>query len=290
MHSFPPLAHVDDAPDELLDSGHLWLLESVAGAPLRFRLLESGLVEFGDADRVYDAPDDLPPQYQHAVRHIRETLNREALRAAVDDVEAIVFFGEAMQYRGVDYDWARTPSFLGTEIWSAEAGQFRPPDAVDGIFGRLGLDGLNPIAQEVRARDFHPATYEIPTSAWYEGPAAGVVIRDKSGHRARLPNPGVRDDTGVRDDEPADGSTTFETTAAALADRYDSRQRLARLREQLTEMGRPVTVDALLERTLESAFRELDPRLFESGRETSLDRGAFRTELAGRIQQYLHGQ
>ena len=276
MHSFPPVPHVDDAPAELLESGHLWLLEAVAGAPLRFRLLESGLVEFGDADRVYADPEDLPPQYGHAVRHVQETLDREALRAAVDDVEAIVFFGWATQYRGVDYEWARMPSFLGTEIWAADTERFRPPDAVDGIFKRLGLDAITPIAQEVRGRDFDPASYEIPESAWYDGPAAGVVIRDKSGHRARLPNPGV-------DTEPADPA---ETTAVDLADRYGSHERLARLRADLLDGDQPVTVDALLARGLESAFRECAPRLFETG----VDRGAFRTELASRVQRFLNEQ
>jgi len=282
MYSFPPVPHVDDAPDELLESGHLWLLEAVAGALFRFRLRESGLIEFGDADRVYDAPDDLPPAYQHAVRHVQRTLDREALRAAVDDVEAITFLGQAMQYRGVDYDWARTPSFLGTEIWSAEAERFRPPDAVDAIYERLGLDAVNPVEQEVRARDFDPERYEIPASAWYDGPAAGIVIRDKSGHRARLPNPGVADG-GVGE---GDGAVPAETTAADLAERYGSRQRLARLRERLTTGGQPVTVDDLLERTLESAFRELDPQCFETG----VDRGAFRGELAGHVRRFLNDQ
>jgi len=162
MHPFPSVPHVDDAPTELLESGHLWLLESVVGGPLRFRLLESGLIEFGDADRVYADPDALPPQYGHAVRHVRETLDRAALRGAVEDVEAVVFFGQATQYRGIDYDWARLPSFVGIEIRAADAEQFRPPDAVDGIFDRLGLDAVTPVAQEVRARDFDPASSEIP--------------------------------------------------------------------------------------------------------------------------------
>ncbi|WP_253736901.1 RNA ligase family protein [Halohasta salina] len=276
MHPFPSVPHIDDAPTELLESGHLWLLEAVAGAPLRFRLLESGLIEFGDANRVYETPDDLPPQYGHAVRHVQDTLDREALRAAVDDVEAITFFGQATQYRGVDYDWERMPSFLGTDIWAADTERFRPPDAVDGIFDRLGLDAVTPIAQEVRARDFDPASYKIPESAWYDGPAAGVVIRDKSGHRGRLPNPDV-------DDEP---TAPDDVTAVDLADRYGSDERLARLRERLRTEGQSVTVDALLERILESALRELDPRLFETG----VDRGAVRSELAGRVQRFLNDQ
>ncbi|MFD1642874.1 hypothetical protein [Halohasta litorea] len=280
MHPFPPVPHVDDAPDALLESGHLWLLEAVAGAPLRFRLRESGLIEFGDANRVYGSPDELPPQYRHVVRHIQETLDREALRAALKDVEAITFFGEAMQYRGLEYDWARTPSFLGTDIWSAETERFRPPDAVDGIFERLGLAAVNPIDQELRARDFDPASYRIPDSAWYDGPAAGVVVRDKSGHRGRLPNP------TVQMADASDPEALEKTTAADLADRYGSHRRLTRLSERLREVGQPVTVEALLERTLDSAFRELDPRRFE----TSLDRGAVRAELAGRIGQFVNEQ
>lgn len=273
MKSYPQIPHVDDAPAELLDSGHLWILEHVAGQQLRFRLRDSGRIQFGDSSRVYDDPDELPAQYRHAVRHVQRQLDREALRAAVDDVERIVFFGEAMQYQGVDYEWERTPSVLGFGIWSAAAGQFRPPDAVDGIFDRLGLQAVNAVEQEVRARDFSPETYSVPQSAWYDGPAAGVVIRNKQGHCGLLPNSDV-DGSGSRlPDEP---------TAADLADRFGSRQRFERLATELDEQGQPVTVETLFERALDSILRELHPRTFDR-----VDMGAFRSAVASRIRAFI---
>ncbi|MFW6320597.1 MAG: hypothetical protein ACOC0Z_01995 [Halohasta sp.] len=281
MKSFPSLPHVDDAPADLLESGHLWLLESVQGAPFRFRLLDSGVVQFGDADRVYDDAADLPAQYGHAVRHIRERLDREALRAAVDDVEAIVFFGTAMQYRGIDYDWERTPSFLGSDVWSADAERFRPPDAVDGIFRRLGLDPINAVEQELPARDFDPKRYEIPQSAWYDGPAAGIVIRDKQGHRAELPNPDTDSDDSPRSPPT---STSTEVTAADLAASHATDGRMRALAEELAERNRPVTADALYERVCEAVFRVVDPHIFERG---TVDRAAVREELAALTRRFL---
>lgn len=280
MKSHPSTPPVAEAPPELLESGHLWLLEDVAGTQFRFRLLESGLIQFGDADRVYDSPDDVPVRYQHAVRYVQTNLDREALRAAVDDVEEIVFFGIATQYRGIDYDWSRLPSMVGYDIWSATAGAFRPPDAVDGIFDRLGLQAATPIEQEVRARDFNPETYTVPQSAWYDGPAAGIIIRNKQGHRARLTNP----------DAPETGSTAStratETTAEAIA-AYGTDQRFERLSEQLTEQGQPVTVETLLECAVEEIVRELPPKT--SGN-SGIDMGAVRSALAARAQDHIHEQ
>jgi len=275
MKRQPETPAVESAPPELLESGHLWILESVVGAPLRFRLGESGAVAFGDDERVYASGEDLPPQYQHAVRHIRSHLDREALRAAVGEPSEIVFFGTAMQYQGVEYDWERTPSFLGCEIWSATNRQFRPPDAVDGIFTRLGLQPINPLDQEIAARDFDPDRYEMPQSAWYDGPAAGIVIRDKGGHRAKLSNPTVE----------SDGSppTADAVTAADLAASHGADSRLSRLVSESIPQ-QTLSADQLFERAYESALRELDPRLFApSG---SVDRRAFRSALAAQTRDF----
>ena len=42
VKSYPPVPHVDSAPEGFLESGHLWVQELVDGAQLRFRLRESG--------------------------------------------------------------------------------------------------------------------------------------------------------------------------------------------------------------------------------------------------------
>jgi len=288
MKSYPPIPHVDDAPDGLLESGHLWLLEQVDGAQLRFRLRDSALIEFGNTDHVYDSPESLPAQYRHAVRHIQARLDRDGLRAAVDSVEDVVFFGEAMQYQATAYDWERTPSFLGFDIWEDDTGQFRPPDAVDGIFRRLGLEPINAVEQELHARDFNPKRYQIPQSAWYDGPAAGVVIRDKQGRRAKLTHPAVgHADPSTHSESSPSAEDVSETTAADLAASYATDQRFEMSAEKLAGRNRPVTVDTLYERTLDGIIRELDPHIFGPD---GVDLGAFRSEIAALTRQYLNEQ
>jgi len=186
MKQFPSIPRIEAAPDDLLSEGHLWLLEKVDGANFRFELQASGLLRFGDRSRVYDDPDDVPGPYQHAVRHIQTNLNREALRNAVDDVETITFFGEAMHHHTIEYDWERTPSFLGFDVWSDETGRFLPPDRIEQIFERLGLQTVPVIERERPAKYFDPTSYEIPNSQFYDGPAEGVVLRNKRDQRAKV--------------------------------------------------------------------------------------------------------
>ncbi|PSP83987.1 hypothetical protein BRC83_06215 [Halobacteriales archaeon QS_1_68_17] len=275
MKTYPSIPRVENAPPELFASGHLWIQEKIDGANFRFQLRESGVVRFGGRNRTFD-PDDVPTPYRHAVRHVRERLDRSALRAAVDDVESVVFFGEATHRHAVDYDWDRLPSVLGFDVWDGAAGQFLPPDAVEGVFERLGLEPVNAVEKEVRATDFDPESYEIPASAWYDGPAEGVVVRDKTGHRAKLHHPTFRE---VDETVPVDG------TPAELARRYVTDRRLEKLAAKLERGGRPVTVDALFERALADVVREEHKQLFHG--DSAVDMRAFRSAVAARTREFL---
>lgn len=276
MKTFPSIPRVADAPDDLFEEGHLWLTEKVDGAKFRFRLRESGLIQFGDRDRVYDDPDAVPEPYQHAVRHVRANLDREALRNAVDDVEALVFFGEAMHRQTIDYDWDRTPSFLGFDVWSARKDRFYPVDTVERIFDRLGLQSVNVFERERRARDFDPDAYSVPRSAWYDGPAEGVVVRNKRGQRATLLHPSFRE---IEETVPLDAS------AAELAAKWATRKRFETLSSELEAHDRPVTFETLYERVLEEIIREEHKRLYHA--DDPVDMRAFRSEVSARTRRFL---
>ena len=276
MKDFPPVPNVTDAPDRLFEEGHLWLLEKVDGAGFRFQLQQSGLLRFGDRNRVYDDPDAVPEPYQHAVRHVRENLDRNALRSAVDDVEDIVFFGEAMHHHRISYDWGRTPSVLGVDVWSADAGKFRPPDAAEAIFKGIGLEPVNVFERECRARDFDPDSYTVPQSNWYDGPAEGVVVRNKRGQRAKILHPERRERNGP---EPITGSAEEAATA------YATRGRFRNLVTRLEEQGRPVTFEPLYERVLEDITREAHARLHHS--QSDVEMGDFRSEVAALTREFL---
>lgn len=275
MKEFPSIPRAANAPAELFESGHLWILEKVDGANVRFQLQLSGHLRFGDRSRVYDDPADVPLPYQHAVREIQTNLDREALRAAVEDVSDVVFFGEAMHHHTIEYDWERTPSFLGFDVWSAADEAFRPPDAVAGIFEGLGLQSVNAIEKEVPAKYFDPESYEVPQSAWYDGPAEGVVVRNKRGHRAKILHPEFRE---VDETVPVDGS------AEELAERYATTRRFEKLEAKLDV----VTFERLYDRVLEDIFREEHKQLFH-GRE-SVDMRSFRSAVAARTRAFLEGE
>lgn len=274
MKTYPSISHIEDAPEDLLDGGHLWILEKIDGAHIRFQLRESGRIRFGGRDRVYNETGDVPEPYQHAIRHVQERLDRGALRNAVEDVERVVFFGEATHRQTIDYDWDAMPSVLGFDVWSTEREAFFPPDVTEQIFERVGLHPVNALEREVSTRDFDPQSYTVPQSAWYDGPAEGVVVRNKRGQRAKL----LRRDVGE-----TEGTVPVDASATELAVEYATAERFEKLVGELTNDGQPVTFQRLYDRTLERILREHHAQLSD-GR---VDVGTFRSEVAARTRRFL---
>jgi hypothetical protein len=286
MRQFPETPSVAEAPPALFERGHVWLHELVDGAPVRFQLRPDGRLRFGDDVRTFG--ESVPPAYQHVARHVRERFDRDALRAAVGDVGSVVFFGRAMHRRGVDYDWADTPPFLGSDVWSTTADAYLLPDRVEKSYRRLGLDPLPTVDAEVRAADFDPDAYEFPASAWYDGPVAGVLIRNKTGLRAALDNPVVGGAGGERGETVhGDDSPDTTPTPEAFAREHATTARFEATARRLRDEGRPVTFDALYERTVESIVRANHDRLFAGRSEARIDLRSFRSAVAERTQAYL---
>ncbi len=253
MKSYPDLPSLSDAPPELLSSGHLWLREYVAGRRIRFQMASSGLLAFGDSERSFD---EVPPPFGLAVRHVREQFDRDAFFDAVSDPSGYVFFGIAPCAVGVDYDWERTPPFLGWSVWSEEKGRLLPIDTAERIYERLGLTPLDTFQKEVNVRDFHPERYEIPGSAWYDGPARGVIVENRRGGCALLENDAVIDGDAP---EPIRGDP--ETVANELV----TERRLDHAVAAVEELGKPVTTDDVRTRVFEMVAREEYDRLDAGG-------------------------
>jgi hypothetical protein len=274
MKNAPATPPIDKAPDSLTERGHLWLLERIDGARFRFHVQESGLIRFGDENRVFH-PEEIPVQYHHAVRYVREHLDREALRSAVDDVEDYVFFGMATHRHDIDYDWERLPSFLGTDIWSAADERFLTFDTVENALVRLGLEAVNAFERELPTRDFDPDTYTVPESAWYDGPAAGVVVRNKRGERGEILSADIEtSETELTEKSP-------ERVAAELA----TDERFETVERHLQQRDEAVTVDALAERVFEAIVWEQYRPLVQGPESVDLD--ALRSAVATRARAYL---
>ncbi|WP_340097958.1 RNA ligase family protein [Salinibaculum salinum] len=276
MKTFPSIPRVANAPDDLFEEGHLWVLEKVDGANFRFQLQESGLLHFGDWNTVYDDPTAVPEPYQHAVRHVQTTLDRGALRGAVDSVADVVFFGEAMHRHTIDYDWDRTPSFLGFDVWSDNTGGFLDPGVAAQVFERLNLRPVNAIERELPARDFDPDRFEIPRSAWYDGPAEGVVIRNKRDQRAKLLHPEFQE---------ADESVPVNASATDLAAKFATDHRFEKSAAKLEDNEIPVTFETLYDRVLEDIIREEHKQLYHGTSTVEMD--IFRSEVAALTRKFV---
>lgn len=281
MKDFPDTPPFAEAP-AVFERGHLWLYEHVLGLPFRFRLTDHGTLHIGDDKRPYD-PADAPLGHAHALGHVRAHFDRESLGAAIEDPTEVVFFGRATVNRGIEYDWGRLPSFLGVDIWHGGRERFLDPGAVDRIYRELGLDSLTTVEREVNVRDFDPESISFPDSAWYDGPVAGLFVRNKRGGRAFRVNDAVERRSESRAESGDEASLPDDPGGVAAALVTD--ERYARVASELEALGRPVTFDAVHERLFETVVREAYSRLFERGR--AVEAEALRSALADIVGERL---
>ncbi|MCT9096421.1 RNA ligase family protein [Haloarchaeobius sp. HME9146] len=273
MHPYPPIPDAADAPDELFDQGHLWLTEKLDGAHLRLTLRDTGVLAFGDRNR--DWPDDqVPEEYRHAVRHVRETVDRAALQDAVDSAGDLVVYGVAMHRQTIDYDWDRVPSFVGFDVWRADRDAFLPPDIAEKVVEGIGLASVNTFDREVPAKHFDPEGYEVPDSAWYDGPAAGVVVKNKRGLRAAIESDRV---------DLQEGPTPVDASAEEFAERVVTEGMVRRIVRDLTDRagGSPPRPEAIHQRAVDRVFRAEYGRI--THHESPVDPAAVTSAVAGRV-------
>ncbi|MFC6953444.1 hypothetical protein [Halorubellus litoreus] len=267
------------------EGGHVWVQELVAGELFRFQLGESGAVRVGTRRREF-APEDAPLRFRHAVQYVRDSLDASALRDAVEDVESVTFFGVATQYAGYPYDWGRTPSVLGVDVWDADREALLRVDAAERAFDAFGLDPVNVFRKEVHVRDYGFADESLPASAWYDGPAAGVVVRKKTGERLAF-----RGEASAPDQAPDRERDVADATAAAAE--TATAARFGRVAATVRDRGLPVSFDTVYDRLLAAIYREEGDWLLDepSGGGTAtgrgFDLGAFRDAVAQRTSELL---
>lgn len=276
MTPFPETPPLDD-PGEF--RGHLWIQELPTGGRFRFSVAESGLVTFGTADETFTGVDAVPPPYRRAADTISSQLDRTALRNATEQPAQVTFFGRATRNEGVDYDWAVLPPFVGIDVWSPRRDGLLPPDTATTVFERLGLPTLPAIAKEVRAAHTDLSQYEtsetFPPSVWREGPAAAVLLRDKTGGRAYVPHP---------DRDPLPAPVTRDP--AELAAEHATDDRIERTVDELTAEGQAPSVDAIRTRLVAALARERYAGLrHTTGHITATQ--AFQSAVATRVQRHL---
>lgn len=259
-------------------TGHLWIQELPTGGQFRFQVAASGLVTFGTADRTFETVEAMPLPFRRAAETVQACLDRDALHAATDDPGEVTFVGLATRNEGIEYDWSALPAFVGVDIWVGNDG-FVPPDTATTVFDRLGLATLPAIEKEVPAKHTTLDRYDdpgaFPPSAWREGAAAGLLIRDKTGGRAQV----------WRSDVSPSSSTPEPETPTDLAATYATDERIEQTITELRDEGQSPTVDAIRDRLVATIAREEYATLYPGG--TFLSSGQdFESAVAQRVQAY----
>lgn len=282
MRDYPSVPSLDEAPPDHLQ-GHVWVHEWLDGAAIRFAVADAGYLQLGGRERVFD---EVPPELAYASRFLDRTFDLGGYLETVDDPTRYTFLGVATHHRRVDYDWDALPPVLGTAIWDGDEERWLPPDRVQQVFDRLGPEPATVVERE-RSVDQRPlAGYDLPASAWYDGPAAGVTFVDKRGHRARLVDPDLPDEAPTVHVETDD--------AAALAKQFVTdglvATRAASLGHDGSERRDRPAFDPLFTAVLDRVTRANHGALFRGVTETGavdLDWGTFRGAVAERVRRWL---
>ncbi|MFB6070805.1 MAG: hypothetical protein ABEJ76_07255 [Halanaeroarchaeum sp.] len=178
MRPYPSLPSFEDAASTLLDGGHLWLQEYVPGPILGVKMDDSGMLTFSVDGSEFADP---PPSLVRTVEHVRKRFDRDRFRSGVSSVDDFVFYGIATRNEGREYEWSDVAPFLGLDIWSFGEGRYVSPDVTERVFSTIGLDPVPAFRKEVPSQQFHPASFDVPTSHWGNDPAAGLIVRNKRG-------------------------------------------------------------------------------------------------------------
>lgn len=276
MKGYPETPALADAGEF---TGHLWIQELPTGGQFRFQVAASGLITFGTADRTFETIKAVPLPYRRAAETVSECVDRSALQAATDDPEQVTFFGLATRNEGIAYDWTALPPFVGVDIWSGNADALVSPDTATRVFDQLGLATLPAVKKEVPAAhtaiDRYADAAGFPPSAWRDGPAAAVLIRDKTGGRAQAWRPDVQEgDPAPETGPPRDLAATYATD-----------ERIEQTITELRASSQSPTIDAIRDRLVATVAREAYATLYP-GDEFVASAPEFESAVAERVQQY----
>jgi hypothetical protein len=266
VRTVPPLQTLNVLGQEIFE-GNIWIQELLDAEPLRFAV-DSGQLQFADADRPIQHAS-VPPRYRASVRAVRNKFDIGGFRTSVEAPQKYTFVCDATVHRTLPYDWRRLPPVVGIAIYDDDANRWLPPDVAARAYERLGLSSVNAFEREMPARHFYPDRYEHPTSAWYDGPPAGILIHDKNGGRACRYSPGF---------DPDVSPETDQRKPPALVEAYVTDDRIQQV---ITAAGASQGFDLLFERVIDRVFRETPAVV------TDEDMRAFRSATAEQIQQYL---
>jgi len=177
-HKIHQLGHEDNVEIFHDVDDDIYIEEKVDGGNFRV-MLRDGIITLGTRTQQVGTIHDegVGKQWNRTFQFLKETLSGAVLP------EAYIFYGEAMVRHSINYDWDRTPPFLGFDVGLVrddENRDFLPYDEKKRLFEELGLP-MVPLIEVVKAGKIQKITDDdLPQSAFYDGPVEGLVYKNYS--------------------------------------------------------------------------------------------------------------
>jgi hypothetical protein len=158
--------------------------EKIDGGNAQFRVWEGELL-FGSRNNQFKLTDANSPQLKQFGKNANWLVDKmsENFVAGKTWAEVLhpdyIYYGEWCKKHTINYDWARTPQFMGFDIYNTLTHIYLPYEAVKAEYERLGLS-IVPLILKTTVAEIDVARLEnfIGNSAYYEGRMEGIVIKN----------------------------------------------------------------------------------------------------------------
>jgi len=169
---YPKIKYLgDDENKELLENpeDEIIMEEKVDGANTRF-MIKNGRIIFGS--RNVEIKTGNEGNFAPLVQYLTKKLKGKRIR------DGLIVYGEYMTRHSIDYDWDRTPIFLGFDVYDLEVNKFLDYDEKVKVFNSLDLP-IVPLIKKVKAYELKNfSENDVPKSNYYDGKAEGVVFKN----------------------------------------------------------------------------------------------------------------
>lgn len=254
MKRYPKIQSFDHEPGQEIDgAGTIVVTEKLDGANFRFTYSRSDGFTFGSRNTVGDALSH--DQFRETIDFINDECDRDALLSVQDEYGQLVVFGEAMVPHRIDYDWEQTPPFVGFDVWNVGGQTFHSTEQSKELMEDIGLP-FTPVVDTIPASGFEEWDPTIPQSAYYDGQAEGVVLKNHvTGTYWKI----VRDAFKEKQHLSSSDERTVLETERPLSDterivtEYVTPARVESVAHQLVDDGRWSTIEFPMMRILPKA-------------------------------------
>jgi ATP-dependent RNA circularization protein (DNA/RNA ligase family) len=130
---------------------------------------------FGSRNRELEETDE--KQFTRFILYIKDKLKdkQQTLKNIYEKYGTVILFGEGVVRHTIGYDFERLPPYLGFDVYELNTKTFMDREDKVRIFENLGLE---PIKLVFTGKIGKKDKIEVPKSAYYNGQAEGVVIKN----------------------------------------------------------------------------------------------------------------